>query len=375
MRANRQWEGIGCPIEAIDTPALLVDFDALQRNIERMAAFGAAHGVAIRPHAKTHKTPIIAHMQIAAGAIGQCAQKVGEAEVLVAGGVADVLIANEVVGFEKLARLAALARTARITVAVDDELAAEALAEAASAAQVTVGVVVDIDVGQERCGVAPGQAALELGRRVAGLAGLEPRGLQGYHGAIQHVHGFEARTERAREANARLLDTAALFEADGLARDIVTGAGTGTYAVEGAQSGMTEIQPGSYIFMDRQYREIGASGSDTYDDFEPALTVLATVMSTPTAARVVTDAGLKALSSDVGLPQLLDRPGWTYAFGGDEHGLLVGEGERAPIALGEKVRLLPSHCDTTINLYDRYHVVRGGALAAVWPIAARGRTR
>ena len=179
----------------------------------------------------------------------------------------------------------------------------------------------------------------------------------------------------ARAATARLLDTAVLFEADGLAIDIVTGAGTGTYAIEGVQTGMTEIQPGSYIFMDRQYREIGGSGSDTYDDFEPALSVIATVMSTPTAARVVTDAGLKALSSDVGAPQLLDRPGWTYAFGGDEHGLLVGEGERTAIALGEKVRLLPSRCDTTINLYDRYHVVRGGALAAVWPIAARGRTR
>ena len=367
--------GIGGLLSAIDTPALLIGHDALQRNIQRMADFGKRTGVSIRPHAKTHKTSVIAHMQIAAGAIGQCAQKVGEAEILVAGGVKDVLIANEVVGPAKLHRLATLARQSRISVAIDHPEAAAALATVARHHGVTVGVVVDIDVGLGRCGVRPSDA-VELGKQVHALQGLDLRGLQGYHGGIQHVHGFGQRAAAAHAATAQLELAVAGFRAAGLPTEVVTGAGTGTYEVQGSSKLFTEIQPGSYIFMDRQYCEIGSGTGEVYDDFEPSLFVLATVMSTPAADRVVLDAGYKALSNDAGPALLLDKPGWTYTYGGDEHGIVKGGGPAsAPIKLGEKVRVQPSHCDTTINLYDSYHVVSGDELIAIWPIAGRGRSQ
>ena len=273
-----------------------------------MADFGRTAGVAIRPHSKTHKTPVIAHMQIAAGALGQCAQKVGEAEILVAGGVTDVLVANEVVGRSKLHRLATLARQARITVAVDHPDAAAALAETTRHHGVTVAAVVDVDVGLGRCGVMPDDA-VALGRHVDQLEGLELRGLQGYHGGIQHVHGFGQRAEAARAASAQLHNAVEQFRAAGLSTEIITGAGTGTYEVQGSAGLFTEIQPGSYIFMDRQYCEVGGKNSKIYDDFEPSLFVLATVMSTPAIDRVVFDAGYKALSNDAGPALLLDKPG------------------------------------------------------------------
>jgi 3-hydroxy-D-aspartate aldolase len=369
------FEGIGGPVAAIDTPALLVDHDALGRNIERMAEFGRTAGVGIRPHAKTHKTSVIAHMQVAAGAVGQCAQKVGEAEILVAGGVKDVLVANEVVGPAKLHRLATLARQSRITVAVDHPDAVSALAEAARHHDVSLGVVVDVDVGLGRCGVLPGDA-VELGQHVSQLQGVELRGLQGYHGAIQHVHGYGQRAEAARAASAQLQAAVDAFQQAGLATEVITGAGSGTYEVQGSSGLFTEIQPGSYIFMDRQYCEVGGRTGEVYEDFEPALFVLATVMSTPAADRVVLDAGYKALSNDAGPALLLDKPGWTYTYGGDEHGIIKRAGSAAAsMALGEKVRVQPSHCDTTINLYDRYHVYSGDELIAIWPIAARGRSQ
>ena len=375
MGIEHAWDRIGCPVEEIDTPALLVDLDILEGNIRRMAEFGGRTRVGIRPHAKAHKTPLIAQRQLAAGAVGLCCQKVGEAEVMVAGGVRDVLLSNEVVGAAKLARLVPLARLARITVAVDAVEAAETLAAAARAAGVTIGVVVDVDVGQGRCGVAPGAPALGLAEKLAAMPGLALCGLQGYQGKLQHVVGHAARAQEAREANARLMETRALFEARGLSLEIVTGGGTGTYDTEGAIAGMTDIQPGSYIFMDRQYREIGGRSGPVYDDFACALTVLATVMSVPAASRLVLDAGLKALSNDAGPAAVLDLPGWEYAPAGDEHGLLMARGEGRRPRLGETVRLLPSHCDTTVNLYDRFHIVRGGHLEAVWSIPARGRIR
>lgn len=368
-------ETIGCAIAAIDTPALLLDYDALARNIERMAAFGRSHKLAIRPHSKTHKSPMVAQMQIAAGAVGICCQKVGEAEVQAASGIKDILIANEVVGETKLARLAALARLARITVAVDNAEAASMLAMAARNAAVTIGVLVDVDVGQGRCGVLPGEPAVEIGRAVARLHGLELRGLQAYHGGIQHIANYSARAAAASAATAKLAATAKAFRRANLPTTVVSGAGTGTYTFEGRSGALTEIQPGSYVFMDRQYREIASANGPINEEFESAIFVLATVMSVPGSDRVVTDAGLKALSTDAGPAELLDHAGWTYAPGGDEHGILRSVGANAPIVLGAKVRLRPSHCDTTVNLYDSYHVVSGGRLIAVWPVAARGRSR
>ncbi len=375
MGIEHAWDRIGCPVEEIDTPALLVDLDGLEGNIRRMAEFGARTGVGIRPHAKAHKTPIIAQLQLAAGAVGICCQKVGEAEVMAAGGVRDVLISNEVVGAAKLARLVSLAKLGRITVTVDALAAAEALSVAARRYGVTLGVVVDVDVGQGRCGVSPGDPALRLAEKLAAMPGLSVRGLQGYQGKLQHVVGHAARGQAAREANARLMETRSLFEARGLPLEIVTGGGTGTYDTEGAIPGMTDIQPGSYIFMDREYREIGGRSGPVFDDFACALTVLATVMSVPTADRLVVDAGLKALSNDAGPAVVVDLPGWEYAPAGDEHGLLLRCGDGCRPRLGDVVHLLPSHCDTTVNLYDQFHVVRDSRLDAVWRIAGRGRVR
>lgn len=369
------WDGIGIPIPEIDTPALLLDAAALEDNIRRMADFAARAKVGLRPHAKAHKTPLIAHKQLAAGAIGICCQKVGEAEVMVAGGVPDVLITNEVVGVAKVARVVTLARHASVTVAVDAVEPAELLAAAARSAGVTVGVVVEVDVGQSRCGVPPGGPAASLGEALARTYGLQLRGLQGYQGSIQHMVGYAARSEAGRQANARLMECRALFEERGLPLAIVTGGGTGTYDIEGRAPGMTDIQPGSYIFMDREYREIGGARGPVFEDFACSLTVLATVMSAPTRDRVVVDAGVKALSTDAGPAALLQPAGWEYRPAGDEHGILTRVGDGPSLRLGDTVRLLPSHCDTTVNLYDHFHVVRDGRLEAIWTIPARGRTR
>ena len=374
MSIELAWDRIGCPIEDIDTPALLIDAAALDRNIERMADFGRSAGIHIRPHAKAHKTPMIAHRQLKAGAIGICCQKVGEAEVMAAGGIPDILISNEVIGKAKLSRLVALARYTRITVAVDSKIGAEMLAEAAAAAGVTVGVVIDVDVGQGRCGVAPGDPAVLLGHDITKLPGIAFRGIQGYQGRLQHVHGYAQRVTAAQQANVRLMETKSLLERGGFGLEIVTGGGTGTYETEGRVAGMTEVQPGSYIFMDRQYQEIGGRSGILYDDFDTSLTVLATVVSAPTGDRVVLDAGLKALSNDAGPAAVIGLPGWTYEVAGDEHGILRRAGDQASRPhIGDRVHLLPSHCDTTVNLHDRFHVVRNGILESVLSIAARGR--
>ena len=366
---------IGEPVEEIDTPALLIDLPALDRNIDRMAKFGSLHGIGIRPHAKAHKTAIIAQMQMRAGAVGLCCQKLGEAEALVAGGITELTITNEVVESPKLKRLAALARFAQITVAIDALAAAEALSRAAQSLGTKIGVIVDVDVGQERCGVAPGAPALEIARKLIGLPNLTFRGLQGYQGKLQHVKGYDARARAAKDANSRLMEARSLLERHGLPLDVVTGGGTGTYDVEGVAPGMTDIQPGSYIFMDRAYREIGGKNGPVYDDFETALMVLSTVMSTPTTDRVVVDAGLKSLSNDSGSAQLIDCPGWIYSPAGDEHGVLLREADGKPIKLGHKVHLRPSHCDTTVNLFDRFHGIENGRLVAVWQITGRGKSQ
>lgn len=375
MSVAHTWDRLGDPLEGIDTPVLLIDAAACERNLARMTDFARRESVAIRPHAKAHKSGILAQRQIAHGAIGVCCQKVGEAEAMAAAGVRDILVSNEVVGRAKWERLAALARIATLTVAVDSREAAEGLASAAQRAGVTLGVVVDVDLGQGRCGVRPGPEAVALGTQVDRLPGLVLRGLQGYQGKLQHLEGYEVRRQAALAAQALLMDVRIAFERAGLPLDIVSGGGTGTYDTVGAMPGMTEIQPGSYLFMDRHYRSIGGRAGGPFDDFECALTVLATVISAPTAERRVVDAGLKAVTNDSGPAGLVDVPGWEYVVAGDEHGVLVRRGEGPRLEIGDQVRILPSHCDTTVNLYDVYHVVRDGHLEAVWSIDARGKLR
>lgn len=357
---------LGTPVRELDTPALLVDAEVLARNIARLAEWSRRTGRAVRPHAKAHKTPLIARKQIEAGAIGICCSKVGEAEAMVAGGVPDVLVTSEVVGPVKVARLVSLARHARVGVVVDDAENAELLSRAAAAAGVTLGVLVEVNVGQERCGVAPGAPAADLAAHLAGLPGLRFDGIQGYEGNLQHIRAPEERRERCLQSMARLLESRRAVEARGLTVTVCTTAGTGTHEVAGVHEGVTEVQPGSYIWMDADYGQVQGL------PYESGLTVLSTVISRQRSGAAIVDAGQKAVSMDGQGGTRVKGGRLEYAPMGDEHGKLTGE---ALPALGDVVELLPSHCDTTVNLHDELHVVRSGLLEAVWTIAGRGKFR
>ena len=359
----------GQPIADVDTPALLLDLDRFERNLKTMTDAVRPLGVRLRPHAKSHKCAEIAQRQIAAGAVGVCVQKTSEAEALVAGGVQDVLVANEVVGRSKLARLAQLGKSARIGVCVDDPDVIGELDAAARAAGSRLDVYIEVNVGANRCGVEPGEPALRLAQVVSGSGNLRLAGLQAYHGAAQHLRTIEERRTAIAQAVEKTGRTRRLMEDEGLACDIVTGAGTGTFLYEGASGVYNELQPGSYVFMDADYNRNSWEG---FPRFEQSLFILATVMSAPTAERVVLDAGLKAHSFDSGMPQVVGWPGVEYARPSDEHGVLkVAGGARAP-RLGEKLRLVPGHCDPTVNLYDWLVCYRGERVEAVWPVTARG---
>jgi D-serine deaminase-like pyridoxal phosphate-dependent protein len=357
----------GMPLAEVDTPALVLDLDAFERNLAAMAE--AARELRLRPHAKCHKTPEIAKRQIAAGAVGVCCQKVSEAEAMVDAGVADVLITNEVVGRAKLARLAELAQQARVGVCVDAAANAGDLDAAARAAGVRLDVLVEVDVGARRCGVEAGEPALRLARAVSALGNLRFAGLQAYQGAAQHLRSIDERRAAIAQAVEKTRRTRDLIEDEGLDCEIVTGAGTGTFLFEQSSGVYNELQPGSYVFMDADY---GRNSWDGFPRFAQSLYIWTTVMSTPAADRAIVDAGLKAHSVDSGMPLVAGLPGVEYVKASDEHGVLqVAQAARAP-ALGEKLRLIPDHCDPTVNLYDWIVGVRGERVETLWPVAARG---
>lgn len=365
---------IGASLAEIDTPALVIDLDPFERNLRKMAEFAASAGVRLRPHAKTHKCPTVARLQVAAGAVGQCCQKVGEAEALVRGGVRDVLVSNEVVGDAKLRRLAALAHEATIGLCFDAPAQVDAASRAAVAAGVTLGGLVEIDIGMQRCGVATPEAARDLARRIADAPGLRFGGLQAYHGTAQHMTFADRRAAIGRATDI-VRATVAALRAAGLACDFVSGAGTGTFRMEGTSGVWNELQAGSYLFMDTEYARIGGEHGGRYDEFEHSLFVLATVMSTPTRDRAVVDAGLKSYSAEKGFPWVHGRTGLEVTGVSDEHGKLALGSGAAPLSLGDKVLLIPGHCDPTINLHDWYVCVRNGRVENLWPITARGASR
>src|SRR5579875_735850 len=303
-----------------------------------MAALARERGVLLRPHAKTHKTPLIARMQLERGALGFCCAKLGEAEVMAGEGIEDILITTEIVGHRKIERLISLARKAKVAVDVND--------------------------GQNRTGVAPGEPAAGLAAAIASEPGLTFAGLQGYEGHLQHIRHVGERKAASARAMQALIETAQRIERRGLRVERLTTAGTGTASYVDAAGYRLEIQPGSYAMMDAQY------GAVEGVDFEHALTVLTTVISVH-ADRVVVDAGLKACSTDAGMPKPVGLEA-SYLPGGDEHGLLSGP---AKFFVGMQLELIPGHCDTTINLHDEYVVRRGGEVIGHWPIAARGRVR
>ncbi len=351
---------VGQRLDEVDTPALVLDLDAFEANL---AALNRAVGkrVRVRAHAKTHKCPEIALRQVAGGAVGVCCQKVSEAEALVEGGVKDVLLSNEIVGAPKIARLAALAKRARIGVCVDNPQNLKALKESGA----KLDVYVELEVGMNRCGIAPGEPAVALAREIGG--NLCFAGLQAYHGRAQHVRSMaERRASIERAADAVRL-TKKLLKDRNIDCPIVTGAGSGTFMFEVESGAWDEIQPGSYVFMDADYAR--NEWAAPLPRFEHALFVLATVMSRPKPEVAIVDAGLKASSVDSGMPGVWQRPGLAYTHASDEHGWV--EGSPAP-ALGEKLLLVPGHCDPTVNLYDWYVCTRNGIVEDLWPITARG---
>ncbi len=370
----------GDPVAAIDTPALVIDLDAMARNLAAMAAFASERGLRLRPHAKTHKSAAIAQLQLAAGAVGVCVQKLSEAEALAARGVPDIYISNEIVDATKLARVAALAGRIRLAIAVDSSTGVERLATALKAAGTDAEVFVEIDVGHGRCGVAPA-AAGALARRVVSH-GLRFAGLQAYHGGAQHLRS-PAERQAAIEHAAMCVRTAkaGLAEA-GVPCPLVTGAGTGTFALEAASGVWGELQCGSYVFMDRDYADNQLAprlSGVGHVALEHALFVKSQVMSVG-AAHAVVDAGHKSHAIDCGMPRVW-QDGFAYRNGGDEHGILTPAtdeetGRVALPAIGDTVWLIPGHCDPTVNLHDCYIGVRGGlengVVESVWPVDARG---
>ncbi len=359
----------GDALADVDTPALVLELDAFERNLQRMADALRGSGLRLRAHAKCHKCPPIAQRQIALGAVGICCQKVSEAAVFVDAGIADVLITNQVVGAAKLRHLAELARRARLGVLVDHAQQVQALAEMARAQSVALDVYVEVDVGGRRCGVAPGEAAARLARQIADNPPLRFAGLQCYHGPAQHLRTPAERAAAIGAAADAARLTKQRIEADGLGVGCITGAGTGSFLLERDSGVFDEIQAGSYIFMDRDYADNQRGPQDI--GFEHALFVRTAVMSRVQPDRAVLDAGLKASSIDSGMPVVWQHPDWRFVKAADDHGVLAIPDD-APIALGDVLMLVPGHCDPTVNLYDEIVCVRGDRVEAVWPIAARG---
>lgn len=359
-------------LTSIDTPALLVDLTLAEQNIARLLQAFQGGAVRVRPHLKTVKSPRFAELMLAAGAVGACVAKLSEAEVMARAGIDDLLITTEIAGAPKLERLVRLLRAhPNVKLVVDSAAGAEMLARALDAAGLTARVLLDVDVGQHRTGVAPGEPARALARFVAGLPALRLIGVQGYEGHLQHVPDAARRRELCREALRRLTDTADALRADGHAVSVVTTGGTGTALFCKQCPGVTEVQPGSFVFMDAAYRRVIGPL------YEPALTVLTTIISRPREHEAVVDAGLKSLSTDLGNAEPAHHPGVSYRPAGDEHGILSWDpaSVRPAFAVGDRVELVPSHIDTTVNLHDEYHVHRSRAYEGTWPISARGKVQ
>jgi len=345
----------------------VIDLDIAEANIHRLQSWANDHGVGVRPHSKTHKTPLFAKKQIDAGAVGVCCAKVGEAEEMVAGGIRDVLIANQVIGEAKIRRLVALAAEANVVVAAESEENIRQPSAVASQMGHELGVIIEVNTGMNRCGTGPGDPTTQLAKLVASVPGVGYDGLMWYEGHCVAGRDFEVRKTEAERAARKLLDAADHVRAAGLPVNIVSAAGTGTYNITGAMKGITDLQCGSYIFMDGDYLEV-------FDDFKSALSVLSTVISR-SGNQAVIDCGKKSISEDRGFPIVIDPPGAVVKGVSEEHVRLEVSGPAASLKIGDKVSLRPMHGDTTINMHSHYFGVRHGVLEAAIEIAGRGRFR
>ncbi len=362
----------GDPLARVDTPSLALDLTAFEANLRAMQAWADRHEVALRPHAKAHKCPQIALRQVALGARGICCQKVSEALPFVAAGIRDIHISNEVVGAAKMTLLGQLARAAKISVCVDNAQNLAQLSAATVQAGAEIDVLVEVDVGQGRCGVSDDATVLALAQQARALPGLNFAGLQAYHGSVQHFRTREERATVSRQAARIAASYAQLLRESGIACDTITGGGTGSVEFDAASGVYTELQAGSYAFMDGDY---GANEWGGPLNFQNSLFLLSTVMSTPTPDRVVLDAGLKSASAECGPPAVYGESGLTCTAINDEHSVVrVEPGATAP-ALGSVLRLVPAHVDPTFNLHDGLVVFKDGVVQDIWEISARGFSR
>lgn len=365
-------------VEDLHTPALLIDLDVFEKNLAAMQAHLDSHGIGLRAHTKMHKCPLIARKQVEGGALGVCAATVSEAEIMAAGGIEAILITSPVVTGEKAARVVALGtRVDRLQVVVDHVAGADLLDRHASQAGITLPVVVDLDPAMGRTGIEPGDAALALGRHILdNCRHLEFRGLQMYAGHCMHVHGFDDRRGKYLHVMEKGAETRRRFEDDGIDVHVFTGGGTGTYDIEPELGLLTDLQAGSYAFMDVEYRDIGGrSGSGTFDDFAPSLFLLVTAISKPQTRLITVDAGFKTLATDTVAPQFRDVEGVIWHWGGDEHGIIQLNNPSVELGLGDKLYVVTPHCDPTVNLHDYYFPYRDGVVTEIWPISARGRSQ
>ncbi len=359
---------IGDYKDQLDTPILLIDLDIMESNIARMADYFSKVKASLRPHTKTHKTPILAHKQIDAGAIGVTCAKLDEAEVMVSSGIKDVLIANEIISERKIAKLVGLAKHADVMVAVDDPNNVENLSNTAQMMKAKLRILVEVNTGMNRCGVLPGKPALELARRVSRSKNLVFSGLMGYEGHTVTIPNFEERKKETEKSLALLIETKDLIERNGIEVKIVSGGGTGTYNITGQYPGITEVQAGSYIFMDTYYRNV-------LKDFDCALTILTTVISRPDNNIVIIDAGMKSVTKEFGMPEVKNIDGAKVVSLSEEHGKIDISESSVNLKPGDKIELIPSHCCTTINLHDQFYGIRNDILESIWCISGRGKVR
>ena len=363
---------VGMHLDEVMTPALIIDLDAFEHNIETLRKQVVEADVRLRAHSKTHKSVAIARYQIDhGGACGICCQKLSEAEVMVAGGIDDVMISNQLTDPVKIERLAKLAQRARLLICVDDSDNIRDLSKAATRHGASIECLVEIDCGARRCGVAPGQAAVALAQQIAVSDGLQFAGLQAYQGNAQHIRDYAAREQAIATAILHTGETVDALATVGLHCDIIAGAGTGSYHFEAASNLYNELQCGSYIFMDADYQRVLDQSGKPVSEFQNSLFIWTGIMSKARPDMAICDAGLKVLSVDSGLPRVFARDDVEYVNCSDEHGNIADPHNQ--LQLNHKIRLVPGHCDPTCNLHDWYVGIRDDRVECLWPVSARGK--
>jgi len=363
---------VGMREDQIQTPCLIIELDAFERNIQKMRQYCASMGVRHRIHGKMHKSVDIARYQIEHGdACGICCQKVSEALAFARAGIADILVSNQVCQPQKIAMLMEVAKLTRTIVCVDDSDNIAALSRQAVEQQVTLEVLVEIDCGAGRCGVVSGEPVLQLAQQITQSAGLIFAGIQAYQGAAQHQADFNARKAQIDIAIDQVTDSVGLLKAHGIKCDIIGGGGTGTYYFEGNSGVFNELQSGSYAFMDADYQTVLDDKGNFIDEFENSLFILTSIMSHTKTDKAICDAGLKVQSVDSGMPVIFNRQDVKYIKCSDEHGVIADP--QGQLKINDTLKLIPGHCDPTCNIHDYYVGVRNGTVAAIWPITARGK--